>query len=311
MAPFYSLPDAIGLFLWNLLNGLVLFTAIWSFRLSDKRKNIFILGFIFIEMITAMQNSQSNALIAGLIIHAFNLMEKKKLEWAALLIILTFFIKIYGIIALILFLFYPNKIKAGLYSICWFGILFLIPLLKVSMNDLLGQYENWIFLLKNDHSETMGVSVSGLLYNWFGFIGSKAVLISGMILFLLPLIQIKKYSETGFRQLFLASILIWIVIFNHKAESSTFIIAVSGVALWFFSKKQYNFIEIILLIIVFLLTILSSTDLFPGSIRKDLILPYSLKVFPCILVYIKILFDMFWIKSDNDELKIVTAKTSV
>ena len=38
--------------------------------------------------------------------------------------------------------------------------------------------------------------------------------------------------------LLLASIMIWVVIFNHRAESPTFIIAITGVALWYYAQQQ-------------------------------------------------------------------------
>ncbi|MDB4303862.1 DUF2029 domain-containing protein, partial [Desulfosarcina sp.] len=64
------LPDIVGLSIWNLLNVLVLFFAIKLVPgITDKSK-VWLSLFVVFEMVGSLQNSQSNALIAGLIILA-------------------------------------------------------------------------------------------------------------------------------------------------------------------------------------------------------------------------------------------------
>ncbi len=151
-------------------------------------------------------------------------------------------------------------------------------------------------MLSNDHSISYGYSVMGLL-NVVTDIGSyrNIIVIVGAIILLIPMIKIREYNNYLFKYLTLASILIWVVIFNHKAESPTFIIAITGVALWFVKSKM-NIINIVLFIAAIVLTSLSPTDLFPASIRDEFIIPYSLKVLPCILIWIKIIYDVMVIK---------------
>ena len=43
-----------------------------------------------------------------------------------------------------------------------------------------------------------------------------------------------------------------------------------------------------LLIFAFILTSLSPTDLFPRFIRNEVIVPYALKVLPCIVIWLRI-----------------------
>jgi hypothetical protein len=47
-----------------------------------------------------------------------------------------------------------------------------------------------------------------------------------------------------------------------------------------------------MMILLFVLTILSPTDLFPRYLRNEFVVPYSLKALPCVIVYLKILADM-------------------
>jgi hypothetical protein len=89
----------------------------------------------------------------------------------------------------------------------------------------------------------------------------------------------------------LASLLIWVVIFNHKAESPTFIIAMCGVSLWFFSVP-FRWDNLVLFVMAFVFTSLSPTDIFPKYKRESFVIPYVLKAFPCILIWIKIQYEM-------------------
>lgn len=118
MFPFAYLPNLIGLLLWNLVNSLILFFAIKELKIDDKIKAL-ILWFTAIELLTSIQNEQSNGLMAGLFILSFVLFEKNKPLLATLLLTISAYIKIFGIIGFILILLYPNRLKAILYSAFW------------------------------------------------------------------------------------------------------------------------------------------------------------------------------------------------
>lgn len=290
------LPNFLGLVLWNLLNVLILYLGIQKMPLKRSHSNLLFLFFILIELITSTQNSQCNALIAGMIMLAYYHLEKSNMVWATLLIVGTVYIKLFGIVAFALFLFYPHKLKASLFSVIWTALLGLIPLFVVSWPHLMSLYESWLTLLTDDHDSNVKFSVMGILNSWFGLPTTykTIVLITGIIAFCIPLLRINRYHDPRFRLLFLSSILIWVIIFNHMAESATFIIAVTGIAIWFFTKDSINKLDIFLIILTILLTILSPTDLFPKSIRDNFLVPYTLKVLPCILIWLKINWEMLF-----------------
>ena len=298
MFPFAKMPDAAGLFFWNLLNVLILFWALWRLPGATPKTRLWMLGLVLVELITSIQNSQSNGLVAGLLIFAFVFLEEKKTALAALFIVLTVFIKLFGLVALLLFLLYPEKIKALLYAIGWILLFTLLPLLVVSTSQLALLYQSWLTLLQNDHSASIGLSVGGWLYSWFSIPYSNVIVAVGGILLCIPLLKYKYFKELTFRLFFLASILIWVVIFNHKAESPTFVIAVSGIAIWFFSQPVKP-INVVLLVSMVIFTILSPTDMFPRSIQRDFVAPYVLKAVPCILIWLKIMFDLIFYKPEN------------
>jgi len=162
-------------------------------------------------------------------------------------------------------------------------------------------YMSWGHLLNNDLTISYGFSVMGWLHAWFGIdSGKQLVLIAGVILFLIPLIRIKEYKNFTFRFLALTSVLLWVIIFNHKAESPTFIIAMAGVALWFINGEK-NVLNIVLFVSALIFTSLSPTDLFPKFLRDGYIEQFMLKVLPCILIWLKIVYDMLVLKTVNTE----------
>jgi len=291
MAPFAYMPDSLGLLTWNLLNTLILFIALWKLPLSSDGARLFTVAFILIELITSLQNSQSNGLVAGLIVAAFVLLENKKIALASLCIVLTVFIKLFGLVAFTLFIFYSHKLKAIAYSICWTLLLALLPLIVVTPSQLYFLYHSWFQLLIHDSSLSYGLSIAGWLHSWFHLDFSKnMIVIIGAVLLLVPLFKVKFYHDLKFRLLFLSSLLIWLVIFNHKAESPTFVIAITGVAVWYFSQER-KIENTVLLILAFMLTVLSQTDLFPKEFRVSYVTPYVLKAVPCITIWFKIVAD--------------------
>lgn len=291
-APLAYLPDALGLTLWSILNALILVYAVYYLPNMDMRTKGLVLIFTLSETLLSIQNEQSNALIAGLLIFSFGFLERKKYWLASLCIVSTIFIKLFGIVGLALYLLYRNKLKLTYTTGFWIILFTFIPLIVVDWNQFILLYKSWGNMLSNDHSISDGLSVIGWLKTWFGLELNKSyVSVAGALLFCLTLTRIKAYQQYEYRILILASILIWIVIFNHRAESPTFVIAMSGIALWYFSQKQTR-LNLVLLILAFVFTGISSTDLFPKSIRDQWVAPYVIKAVPCILIWFKLGYDL-------------------
>jgi len=289
IAPLAILPDIPGLIIWNLLNGLLLVTGIWKLPFRKDSFHLYILLFALLELTGSIQNSQSNGLITGLIVMAFAMMERKQMMVAALLLAISVFIKPFGVVAFAMFLMHPQRWRGLIWSAIWMILLLLLPLLVISPEELLRQYESWFRMLSADRSETPPLSVGGWLQTWFGWNLHPFLLPpAGVLLLLLPLIRFNNYREISYRLLFLASLLIWVVIFNHRAESPTYILAVTGVAIWFFTTERRPFVDRLLFVTVFVVSILGSSDLVPPDIRTNLTEPYVFKAVPVILVWFRI-----------------------
>ncbi len=296
---FAVFPDWLGLNLWNLLNAFVLLIAVYYLPRLTKMQKGGVLLIALIELMTSMQNEQSNGLIAGLLILAFGLLENKKYFIACMCIVFAAYIKIFGIVGVALFLLYPQKWKLAVYTILCGLLLFIIPLVFISMDEYIALFKSYGIMLGNDHSASYGFSVMGWLYTWFGITINKNLIVAvGALVFMVPFLKIKAYQNFNFRYLIVASILIWIVIFNHKAESPTFIIAMAGVALWFITSAK-NYFNIILFCLALLFTSLSPTDIFPAFIRNGYLEQYTLKAVPCIFIWFKIIYDLLILKNDT------------
>jgi hypothetical protein len=294
-APIAALPNVAGVVVWNLLNTLILFFAVKSLPLTDNKKALVII-LTLLELVISLQNCQSNALIAGLLIFSFTAFEKKNLLLASLCIVLSVYIKLFGVVAFLLFLFYPGKLKFILYSIMWSVILFFLPLVVVGYGQLMNMYHDWANLLKMDQSVSWGLSVMGIIKSWFNIdIPKTYVQLAGAALLCLPLINILKYNTRLYRLLYLCCILIWIVIFNHKAESPTFIIALTGMAIWF-AAEEATALNKALIIFALLLTSFATSDLVPHHIRVDVVAAYALKALPSLVLWLVILYRLLFKK---------------
>jgi hypothetical protein len=296
MAPFAVLPDWLGLLLWNFLNAFILLFAIYKLPQIERKTAGWIILLVVFELVISLRNNQSNALMAGLVILAFSSLEKNRPAFASFLLALSFFIKLFSLPALSLALLYPTRYRFGFYFAGWVAILGILPLAIIPFEQMAFLYQSWWELLAGDQSVYYGISVMGWLNSWFGIEMNKNLLILlGAVVFMIPFLFIKSYTDDIFRVKLLASVLLWMVIFNHMAESPTYIIAMTGAGVWFFTSRR-NWLDISLLILAIVLTSLSMTDLTPNAWKNSFIKPYVLKAIPCILIWLKIQTELIWMR---------------
>jgi hypothetical protein len=287
------MPDALGLFCWNALNIFVLYSGLKAMKCFTKEHTFMLMnGFLVFELVLSTQNSQSNALLAGLTIIAYNQFEKNRNNVATLLIVAGFFIKIYSVLGALLIILYPNKIKSILYMVLWSILLFILPLMAVSPAELIAQYQNWLVMLKADQSASIGMSIYIYSQHMLSSATFKTTtLVFGVAALLLPLMFVKKHSNKVFRAEYLSLILIWMVIFNYKAESPTFIIAMSGIAIWFFITELTSYKKA-LFFLCLIFTSLWFTDIVPRNLKNSIVDVNYIKPFFPMLVLFLICFDL-------------------
>ncbi|RYC71567.1 glycosyltransferase family 87 protein [Spirosoma sordidisoli] len=292
-SPVFALPYSVGLFLWQLLFAAVWVYAIYRMPLTH-RQQVFAYWFGLHELFTSIVNSQTNPLIGAIPLFAFLCFEKRQPFWAACFIMLGFNVKIYSLVAAGLFVLYPQRGRFLVSMVFWAVVLGLLPLLFTTPDKLAWQYDLWVrqLLIKSDHDKWANTSIHRLLHLFVSpNLDTSVIIGSGVLLFCTVYVHIKRYSEQTFKQLLLASILIFQVIFNPVSESPTYITAVTGVILWWFVCPQSR-LDRGLLISCFVLTIMSPSDLFPAFLRNELVLPYGLKALPCVLIWFRVIYLM-------------------
>ena len=120
------------------------------------------------------------------------------------------------------------------------------------------------------------------------------IIIAGLILFCIPYLRFSQYKNMAFRQTFLASVLMFVVLFSTGSESSGYITPFVGIVIWYTAAPwQRNGWDIALLVFAFILSSMSPSDLFPAYLRKEWVQPYALKALPITLIWLKLCYEMY------------------
>lgn len=299
VAPFALMPIPLGLVFWCIALSLTLYFAITRSTFSSWQQ-MFVLWFCSETLLTSLFMQQFNIAIAAIIIASYALIEKERDFWAACLIVLGTFVKLYGIVGLAFFFFSRHKGKFVLSLLFWGVMLFVAPMIISSPAYVVSQYHEWFVCLvekngENLASQAQNISALGMVRRMLGNpqYSDLWLLAPALVLFALPYLRIKQWRNEGFRMALLASVLLFTVLFSTGSESSSYIIALSGVCVWYFAAPwQRGKADIWLLIFVFLLSSMGSSDLYPRAIKREYIQAYSLKALPCLIVWLKLCWEM-------------------
>lgn len=299
IAPFYYLPDWLAMILWNVINALIFLFAIHKLPFSITKRSVFA-WLCFQEYITAAVSFQFNVALAGLIILSAIYIYERKEAKSVLAILIGTFIKIYGIVGLSSFFFVKNKTKFILYFILIGLAFFALPMIISSLHFGIHSYIDWYNSLieKNNSNQVLGnrqdFSLMGVIRRISGRadISNIVFIAPGLFVFLLPYIRVSQYKNLAFRLMILSSTLLFLVLFSSSSESPTYIIAVSGVVIWFLMQKEKSKIDIAIMVFVIVFTCFAFSDLFPRSIKEKIFIKYATKAIPCIIVWIRVIFDL-------------------
>ena len=269
MAPLAVLPYQMGRLLWMLIITVVPF---WSIRKTcfTRYQQVFLLWFVAAEAYLCTLDSESNSLILACLIFSFYLIDKEEDRWAALLIALGTTTKLFGIVGLAFLPFSHHKLKLIGWTAAWTAILLVLPMLVFGVDYISQQYIAWYDVLvhKNDLNQFaagQNVSLLGIVRKVSGCAtySDLWLMIPGMVLFALPYLRFKQYQHAAFRQTILASVLMFIILFSTSSENYGYIIAMTGVGIWYTAApwKRSKW-DVALMVLAFILTSMSSSDLF-------------------------------------------------
>jgi hypothetical protein len=242
-------------------------------------------GAMALELVISMQHSQSNGLVAALVIFAFAALERERPWTAGALIAAGFFLKIYGVAVAVLALLYPWRGRVAVSTVVWGLALAIAPLLVLSAGELATQYAGWSRM-----SDTFVVARNASLMRLaeqasIGAAGLLAIQALGGVAYLLPFARLDAWTDPRFRLGLLCSLLIAMVIFNKSAEPPTYIVAVAGGAIWYAARERKTAMDHLVLALV-LFTSIVSTEVYPW--RGIAVGPYTMKTISCFAVWLRI-----------------------
>jgi hypothetical protein len=298
VAPFALLPMWLGLLLFNTFNIAVYYYAIR--RLLPDRLGLVALLLLYFEVVRTTQNTEINTLIAGLIVLAFLWLESGRLLPPAAAIAAGFAIKVFPLAAGALAIPHKWRWRFGAALAAALVLAILAPLLVTPASTLLQQYRSWVALeiFPNAAYRTpplgvlrieslmalLNLVIPGSWPNW-------PVQLAGTAVLLVPYwVRRADWGDPGFRRAMLYLLLLYVVLFNHQAESPTFIIAMTGVVAWYLTGPR-RWHHHALMALSWVLVSLFSVAL-PASILNACCRPYHYKTIPILLVWLVMLWEL-------------------
>lgn len=291
---FARLPLELGLMLWLLLSGGTTWLAFQKLPGFSGQRRFLLFCFVLFEWMVSVQGQQTNALLASMFILSFAAMEEERWLLASLLLVFAAIIKPFALAFMVLYLFFPGRWKMMAYSAVICCLLLALPLLVVNFEDLTRMFSAWFSQIQADQARSVGMSLASLLHTVTGARLSNALMLAlGLIANLGFLLNGKAWKDLSFRRLVLAAWLVWVVIFNHKAESHTYVLAMLGMGIWFFGKEKHYVLDYGLLAFAFIGVSLIFSDFVSWEFREQVSFAYHLKALPSTILWLKILWDLY------------------
>ena len=302
-APFAIVPVSVGLLCWNVLNAAALWAALS--RLFPPRSAVIALAIVLPELLGNVQNAQSNALISALVVAAHLALDAGRPATAAGAIAAGTFVKLFPLAATVLAMMRPRVLRFAAAAFAVFGVFAALPLVLIPPAQLAAQYASWLAIERTDALAGVAAPdpwlVGGVMQQirlWTGVHWANwPMQIAGVALLITPLaFRRPQWEDPTFRLRALASVLVFMVIFNHQAESSSFVIAMTGIAIWYVASER-RAVDHVLLGACLVLVSLDASSLVPDAVRRDVV-RYGVKAIPCIAVWIVLQLELLGVRRD-------------
>jgi hypothetical protein len=288
-APLAWLPSPLALFLWNALNALLLFVAVEA--VLPGRRAMLAMALLLLEVLRGMQNAQSNALVAALIVLSFATLERHRGWRAALAVALGACVKIFPLAALTFAIPRRRAVRTGLAAGVVGLALVVLPLVLLSPAALAAQYGSWRGVEASD-AQQRWFSAMELVHRVTGVAWPNWPLqLLGTLALVAPLaFRRERWDDARFRLQYLCSVLLYVVLFNHQAERASYLIAFTGATIWFASDARTSMRTA--LYAVAALTIPVMSTLIPGAwLRTPEMMTYRLAL-PSLAIWLVIQRDL-------------------
>lgn len=282
-APIAFLEWHVGISAWTLLNFFALYWVLgrllpWK---PAQVARLIVLG----DLVRSTQWSQSNAVVAACIVAAFVACERER-PWAAgWAVTAGGFIKIFPFGAGLFALLRPFRRRAILVVAACALVLLLLPALVTGPAVLVQQYRWWFGLESTEAGRSMW-SAMDLVNVWTGHDWPKQPLqLAGLLLLLAPVaLRRDCWDSAAWRLRLLCAFLMFCVLFNYGAESPSYVIAMTGVAVWWVATPRSRTSDVLLLLTILFSTV-SHSSLVPPGIRIRYLEPPRTIVMPVLATF--------------------------
>ena len=282
--PFAVLPLVVAMLLWNALNAGALYVALGM--VLNRRGALVARAIVFMDMLGSLQNVQSNALVTALLILSFAAYERRHAVMGSVAVGIGTFIKVFPLAGASFALFHPRRARVAIAFVITMLVLVALPLLVTSPSGLAAQYASWRAIEGVDALKrgfTVMQMLELMLHRDWPYWPIQAL---GVLALVAPvLVRRSRWTQFGFRRLYLCSVLLFCVIFNHQSESPTFVIGVAGAAIWFATLRQPDRWVWLLFGFIVTCTILASSDAMPRAVQDALFDRYYFKAVPLIVLW--------------------------
>jgi hypothetical protein len=296
-APFAVLPFVAGLFSWNVVNALAIFFAL---RLLLPREQWAVAqALVSVPTLRSMQSSQSNALVAALIIVAFVAYERGWLWRGAVAIAIGTVTKIFPLAALSFALPRRDRVRAILITVLTTAILVALPLVVISPSALAAQYRSWSALERGE-AALVGSSAMELFRDaGITWPASPVQLIACAILLGVLILRMRDWNDRKLRLQFLGFVMVFCVVFNHRAERQSAVIALSGMVIWYLACPSPRAAwRTALFAIVYFLVALTGSELVPDAVKHILASPTRFSI-PLTILWLVMLGELVLVRNDR------------
>ena len=304
--PWASLPFALAHLAWMLFCALSLWYALTA--LYPDRRGAIAWLIVSGSLVLDLQRSQTNALVAATMIGAFVASDRHQSGRAALLIGLGTAVKLFPAIAVIGIVWQPSRRRAVMVGVLVALLLVVLPLLVTTPELLWRQYASWLAIERLDAQSGAAQCVGcvdrdasgaalygGIMYQLrllFGPMPNLPVQLLGLAAVVVCVLARRAaWNDGRFRRLVLAALLLYAVVFNHQAESPSFVIAVCGMAIWYLERGSGRW-QLPLLVVAAGIATFGAGDLVPRALRMAVMLPYRVRTVPCFLMWIVVLSEL-------------------
>jgi hypothetical protein len=267
--PFAMVSEHIGLFAWHVLNAVVLVIGVT--RVAPPAAAAWTLAFCLLEALGAMQNAQANGLCAGLMLIALDAVVRDRPWGGALAVATGAHVKLFPAAAGLFGAVHPRRVV----HVTAMGVMLLgmalLPLLVTSWPSLVAHYASWRALLAADSSAQAMWWFGGVIEVWLGRpVPHAPIQLLGTIAVMATAWRWRDALAAGgdvaARLRVAGLLLVYAVVFNHRGEPPTFVIAFAGIGLWWSTQPRARWRDALVLAVL-VLGSLAGTDLVPKATR--------------------------------------------